>query len=45
MLKYNIVGHMYIYTFLLRMADNMPFQNIDLTSWDMLYSTEWQGDG
>jgi hypothetical protein len=28
---------MYIYTFLLRMADTVSFQNIDLSSWDTLY--------
>jgi hypothetical protein len=31
------IGHMYIYTFLLRMADTMTSQNIDLPSWDILY--------
>jgi hypothetical protein len=30
------VGHMYIYTFLLRMTDTMTSQNIDLSSWDIL---------
>jgi hypothetical protein len=28
------IGHMYIYTFLLRMPDTMTSQNIDLSSWD-----------
>jgi hypothetical protein len=28
---------MYIYTFLLRMADTLTSQNIDLSSWDILY--------
>jgi hypothetical protein len=28
---------MYIYTFLLRTADTITFQNIDLSSWDNLY--------
>jgi hypothetical protein len=31
------IGHIYIYTFLLRMADTMTSQNIDLSSWDILY--------
>jgi hypothetical protein len=31
------IGHMYIYTFLLRMADTMTSQNIDLLPWDILY--------
>jgi hypothetical protein len=30
--------HMYIYTFLFRMTDTMTSQNIDLSSWDTLYS-------
>jgi hypothetical protein len=30
------IGHMYIYTFLLRMTDTMTSQNIDLSSWDTL---------
>jgi hypothetical protein len=30
-------GHMYIYNFLLRMTDTMTSQNIDLSSWDILY--------
>jgi hypothetical protein len=33
------IGHMYIYTFLLRMADIVSSQNIDLSSWDTLYIT------
>jgi hypothetical protein len=32
------LGHMYIYTFLRRMTDTMTSQNIDLSSWDTLYS-------
>jgi hypothetical protein len=33
------IGHMYIYVhILLRMTDAMTSQNIDLTSWDILYS-------
>jgi hypothetical protein len=32
------IGHMYIYTFLLRMTDTMTSQNIDLFSWDTLYN-------
>jgi hypothetical protein len=31
------IGHMYIYTFLLRMTDTVTSQNIDLSSWDTLY--------
>jgi hypothetical protein len=34
------IGHMYIYTFLLRMTDIVASQNIDLSSWDTLYSVE-----
>jgi hypothetical protein len=34
------IGHMYIYTFLLRMTDTMTSQNIDLSSWDILYKLE-----
>jgi hypothetical protein len=30
------IGHMYIYSFLLRMTDDMT-QSIDLSSWDTLY--------
>jgi hypothetical protein len=32
------IGHVYIYTFLLRMTYTMTSQNIDLSSWDTLYS-------
>jgi hypothetical protein len=31
------IGHMYIYTFFLRMTDTMTSQNIDLSSWDTVY--------
>jgi hypothetical protein len=31
------IGHMYIYNFLLRMADTMTFQNINLSFGDTLY--------
>ena len=31
------IGHMYIYTFLLRMTSAMTSQNIDFSSWDTLY--------
>jgi hypothetical protein len=31
------IGHMYIYTFLIRMTDTMNSQNTDLSSWDTLY--------
>jgi hypothetical protein len=31
------IGRMYIYTFLLRMTDNMTFHIIDLFSWDILF--------
>jgi hypothetical protein len=31
------IGHMYIYTFLLRMADTMTSQDIALSSSDTLY--------
>jgi hypothetical protein len=31
------IGHMYIYTLLLRMTDTMTSQNTDLSSWDTLY--------
>jgi hypothetical protein len=34
------IGHMYIYTFLLRMTDTVTSKNIDLSSWDTLYSAE-----
>jgi hypothetical protein len=33
------IGHMYIYTFLLRMTDTESSQNIDLSSWDILYKS------
>jgi hypothetical protein len=32
------IGHMYIYTFFLRMTDNMTSHNTDLSSWDILHS-------
>jgi hypothetical protein len=32
------IGHLYIYTFLLRMAHMMTSQNTDLSSCDTLYS-------
>jgi hypothetical protein len=32
------IAHMYIYTFLLRMAYTMTSQNIDLSSWNILYN-------
>jgi hypothetical protein len=32
------MGHMYIYTFLLRITETMSSKNIDLSSWDTLYS-------
>jgi hypothetical protein len=35
------IEHMYIYMFLLRMTDTVTSQNIDLSSWDTLYSVEW----
>jgi hypothetical protein len=31
------IGHMYIYTFLLRMTDTVTSQNVDISSWDILY--------
>jgi hypothetical protein len=31
------IRHMYAHTFLLRMTDTMASQNIDLSSWDILY--------
>jgi hypothetical protein len=31
------IGHMYIYTFLLRVTDTMTSKNIYLCSWDILY--------
>jgi hypothetical protein len=32
------IGHMYIYSILHRMTDNVAFQNIDVSSWDILYT-------
>jgi hypothetical protein len=32
------IGRMYIYNFFLRMTDAVAFQNIDLSSWDILYT-------
>jgi hypothetical protein len=32
------IGHMHIYTFLLRMTDTMTPQNIDLSSWNNMYT-------
>jgi hypothetical protein len=37
------IGHMYIYTFLLRITNTMTSQNIDLSSWDTLYRHTWFG--
>jgi hypothetical protein len=34
------IGHMYIYTLLLRMTDTVTSQNIDRSSWDTLYVLE-----
>jgi hypothetical protein len=31
------VGHMYIYTFLLRITDSMNSLNTELSFWDILY--------
>jgi hypothetical protein len=31
------IGHMYIYTFFLRITDTVTSQNIDLFSWDTPY--------
>jgi hypothetical protein len=31
------IEHMYIYTLLLRIIDTVTSQNIDLSSWDILY--------
>ena len=31
------IGHMFIWSFVLRMTDTMTSQNMDLTSWDTLY--------
>jgi hypothetical protein len=33
------IGHVYIYTFMLRMTDAMICQNTDLSVWDILYKT------
>jgi hypothetical protein len=33
------IGHVYIYTLLLRMTDTVTSQNIDLSSWYILYKT------
>jgi hypothetical protein len=33
--------HVHFFFFLLRMADTMTSQNIDLSSWDILYTVEW----
>jgi hypothetical protein len=35
------IGHMYMYTFLVRMTDTMTSQNTDLSSWDYLYISSW----
>jgi hypothetical protein len=32
------IGHLYIYSVFLRITDNMTSQNIDLSSWDILYN-------
>jgi hypothetical protein len=32
-----VIGHMYIYNFLLRMTDTITSENTDLSSWDTLY--------
>jgi hypothetical protein len=34
------IGHMYIYTFLLRMTNTMTSQNTDLSSWVILYKSK-----
>jgi hypothetical protein len=34
------IGHVYRYIFLLRMTGTMTSQNIDFSSWDILYNTE-----
>jgi hypothetical protein len=34
------MGHMYIYNLLLRMADTVTSQNIDLSSWDTQFIYE-----
>jgi hypothetical protein len=31
------IGHVFIYTFLLRMADSTTSHNIDISSWDILH--------
>jgi hypothetical protein len=36
------IGHMYIYIILLRMTDTVTSQNIELSSWDTLYSVGWK---
>jgi hypothetical protein len=33
------IGHMFIQSFLLRMTDTMTSQNTDLSSWDILYTS------
>jgi hypothetical protein len=33
-----VIGHMYVYIFLLRMTDTMTYQNTDLSSLDILYT-------
>jgi hypothetical protein len=38
------IGHMYIYTFLHMMTDTVTSKNVDLSSWDTLYSVGWQAD-
>jgi hypothetical protein len=34
------IGHMHIYTFLLRMTDTVTSQNTDLSSWDTPYNLD-----
>jgi hypothetical protein len=34
------IGHMYISSSLLRITDTMCSQNIDISSWDTLYSVD-----
>jgi hypothetical protein len=36
------IGHMYMYSFLLRMTDTITSQNFDLYSWDTLYLSCYQ---
>jgi hypothetical protein len=36
-----LIGHMFILTFLLIMTNTMISQNIDLSSWDTLYSVQY----